>query len=351
MELIRSAIIGGWITVLFTACGVSSEKEDVTTSTGAAKEVSVKITALKPQNVPIAKTYFGRVNFKQRTTVMAEMPGTAHSVKWKVGQRVHKEQTLLSYPRLHNNLDIENNNYEQAKIARDELKKNYERQRLLLSKGAVNKVSVEQLKSQLEVQQKMMEQLQLGLKKNYSLKAPYSGIITEVHVQPGQQLAPGTPLFSIANRNQLEVVFFVLPKDIGALNPGKLVYIDNGENSLSAEISEIAPMMDPAQRAFRVAATLKDEESEIYAGSTVAITLVREIVENAILVPEEAILDLGGEYFVYIAQGGKAAVKKVALDRRVGLDVIVQAGIEAGDHLITAGMEKLKDNSPISIIH
>ena len=350
MRPIKLSFFISLILLLFTACSTSVESENVSSKSEEITKVSVRAMPVKKRDMTIFKTYFGQVNFKQSTTVMAEMPGTVQSVKWKLGQKVNKDQVLISYPRPEDNLDIENKGYDQAKIAYDELKKNYERQLILLEKGAVSKVSVEQLKSQMEVQEKVMDQLQLGIKKSYTLKAPYSGIITDVHVQAGQQLAPGTPLFSIANQNQLEVEFFVLAEDANALHIGKQIQIIDEQDSTTASISAIAPQIDPIRRALRVVAVLDNIDGQIYTGSTVQISLMREEVENAIVLPEEAILNLGQEHFVYVAKGNNAVARKVELGQRNGLDVIINRGIEEGDMLITAGMGKLKNNTPISII-
>ena len=350
MRLIKLSFSISLILLLFTACETSDKSENVPSKSEEITKVSVRAMPVKKRDMTILKTYFGQVNFKQSTTVMAEMPGTVQSVKWKLGQEIFKGQVLLSYPRPEDNLDIENKDYDQAKIAYDELKKNYKRQLILLEKGAVSKVSVEQLKSQMEVQEKVMEQLQLGIKKSYTLKAPYSGIITDIHVQAGQQLAPGTPLFSIANQNHLEVEFFVLLKDVSALHIGKQIQIINGQDSMTASISEIAPQIDPIRKALRVVAVLDNINERVYTGSTVKISLMREEIENAIVLPEEAILNLGKEHFVYVAKGNNAVVRKVELGQRNGLDVIVNTGIEEGEMLITAGMGKLKSNTPISII-
>ena len=83
----------------------------------------------------------------------------------------------------------------------------------------------EQIKTQLDVQEKVIDQLQLTLKKTFSIKAPYSGIITEVHIQEGQQIIPGVPIFSIAKTNQVEVEFFVLAKDYPSTKLGNTIQI------------------------------------------------------------------------------------------------------------------------------
>ncbi len=348
MKAITSAFFIGLLFAFSSACDSSNENTETTIVEETA--ISVKTSPVTIQDLDISKTYFGQVNFKQSTTIMAEMPGTVQQVKWKVGQSVRQGQSMLIYPRPDDNLDIENKDYDQAKIAYDELKKNYDRQLVLFEKGAVNKVSVEQLQSQMEVQKKVMEQLQLNIKKSYSIKAPYSGIITDVHVQTGQQVAPGTPLFSIAKNNQLEIEFFVLPKDFDAIHVGKKVQIINEQDSISAKISEKAFAMDRIRRAFRVAVTLGNTNQGIYAGSTVKVNLIQKTIKRAIVLPEETIHHSGGEHFVYVAKENNAIVKKVVLGQRTGLDVIVNEGIEEGDLLITAGMDKLKNNTPISII-
>lgn len=350
MKPINIAYIIAGILLFLTSCGTTSNEQNTNLLTEEKEKVSVKAIAIKAQNVPIVKTYFGQVNFKQSTTILGEMPGIVGNLNTKVGQRIQKGQALLNYPRSEENLDIEKKQIDQAQIAYDELKTNYERQKILFEKGAINKVTVEQIKTQLDMQEKVIEQLNLTLKKTFSIKAPYSGIITEVHIQEGQQIMPGVPIFSIAKTNLVEVEFFVLAKDYSTIQLGKTVYIISEGDTLKGKVSERATQMDPMRRAFRVKALLEHGKKPLLVGNTVEIKVQQEVIENAIVVPEETISTQGKEYYVYLAKGEKAERKAIQLGRRRGLEVVVTNGIAVDDLLITAGIEKLKNNSPITII-
>ncbi len=333
---------------LFLACGYSSETNAVTTKEEPV--IKVKSTKVETKDIPIYSTYFGEVKFNQSVTLLAETTGEAKKLRLKAGQSIRAGQTLLSYPRKDDNIAIENKQIEQAQISLTELKTNYQRQKKLFEKGAVNRVSVEELENQIKVTENSIEQLRLGVEKIHTVKAPFSGILTEVHIEEGQQLAYGMPLFTIAKTAKTEVEFFVLPKDFNAITIGKVIEILDGQQSISGRISEKATQVDPMRKAIRVVATFDQSAQQLLVGSTVELRLLKETLKNVLVIPEETLTQQGKSYYVYTVQEGKAIKQKIQIAQRIDLDVVVKEGLQKGDELITVGMNKLKNNTAIEII-
>lgn len=336
--------------IMLSACGTATPAEELIEE--QATRIAVKTQAIEKQDMDIYKSYFGTLQFKQSTDIQAEMPGTVEQLKVKLGQKVSKGQVLLSYPASSANKDIESKQLDQAQIALNELKTNYERQLILFDKGSVNKVSVDQLKTQLEVQEKLVEQITLTVNKRYSIKAPYSGLITALHIQAGQQLQPGAPLFSIAKTAELEVAFYVLAKDYASIQIGNTIKVLANQNEYVATISEKPAIMDEAKRAFKVKAKLDAKAATgLYAGSTIEIKVKQHALKEVIVVAEEVVKQQGQNYFVYVTDGAIAKQRKVQIGYRQELNLTISDGLQAGEQLIVAGMDKLKDDAPIAIVN
>ena len=333
---------------LFFACGSNSKTETVATKEEQA--IKVKSMKVETKDVPIYDTYFGEVKFNQSITVVAEMNGEAKNLRAKAGQQVMAGQTLLSYPRKDDNIAIENKQIEQAQITLAELKAHYQRQKNLFEKGAVNRVSVEELETQIKVMENTIEQLRLGVEKIHSVKAPFNGILTEVYIEKGQQLAFGMPLFTIARSNKTKVEFFVLPKDFPAIVLGKDIEIISGQKIINGKISEKATQVDPMRKAIKVIATIEQSTPQLLVGSTVELKLLKETLKSVLVIPEEALTQQSKSYYVYTAEAGKAIKQKIQIAQRIDLDVVVKEGLQKGDELITVGMNKLKNNTAIEII-
>jgi membrane fusion protein (multidrug efflux system) len=316
----------------------------------AEKVVNVKSLLVKTKDLPIYKTYFGEVKFNQSVTLIAEMPGKIKALKVREGQRVKAGQTLLSYPRDANNLEIEEKQIEQAQISLRDLEKNYARQKRLYEKGAVNRVSVETLETQIDVQKNAIEQLQLGVQKNYIIKAPFSGILTAVPIEKGQQLQLGTLLFTLSKSSDVEVEFYVLPKDAKDVRVGSTIEIIDDGQLIRGKIKEKATQLDGLRKAIKTKAVFNKNAKQLLVGSTVELRILKETIPNALVIPEEIITQRGQSYYVYAIREGKSIKQKIKIAKRIGLEVLVKEGIQKGDELVSVGMNKLKNNTAVAVV-
>jgi membrane fusion protein (multidrug efflux system) len=71
--------------------------------------------------------------------------------------------------------------------------------------------------------------------------------------------------------------------------------------------------------------------------------------QNALTVPEEALVPVGADQFVYRIADGKAQRVKIRAGVRRGGAVEVLAGLSAGDTVVTAGQIKLRDGVAVSV--
>lgn len=332
----------------FAACDYNATPAAI--SPTEEKAINVKSMQVETKNLPVYNTYFGEVKFNQSVTISAETYGLANNLLVKAGQQVRAGQTLLTYPRKDDNIAIENKQIEQAQISLAELKTNYQRQKNLYEKGAVNRVSVEQLETQIKVMENSIEQLRIGVGKRYAVKAPFSGILTEVHIDKGQQLAVGMPLFTIAKSNKTQVEFYVLPKDFQDIAIRKDIDLLDGQKIIPGKISEKATQVDPLRKAIKVVATFDQSIQQLLVGSTVELRLLKTTLEDVLVIPEETIIQQGKSFYVYTTQAGKATKQKIQIAERIGLEVVVKQGLQKGDELIRVGMNKLKNNAAIKVV-
>ncbi|MDN5202733.1 efflux RND transporter periplasmic adaptor subunit [Fulvivirgaceae bacterium BMA10] len=324
--------------LLFLACSEGQVEEADT----KGLEIAVKVLEVAPQKVELNKTYFGKVKYGRQMAYVAEMSGRVNALKLVPGQRVRKGQKLISFPPADHHLQVA-----QLQLAYDELKTNYEKQKVLNEKGAVTKHAVDELKTQLNIQEKALDQL----KRVNMVTAPFNGVITEVFVTEGEEVVPGATVFSMAKPNGVQVEFFVHPKDISKVKLGSIVTMRTTEgNEVTGKVVQKAIQMSESRRAFRILAAFSEERSVVMAGQTVEVSVLHETLEEAILIPEESVKSQGNKGFVYLAQKDIAMKVEVMLGKRVGLNILVEKGIQANDLLIVGGIEKLAEGTPIKII-
>lgn len=304
--------------------------------------IQVKTQKIVLRDLEIHKTYFGKTQYAQSTRFTAKGAGTIHQLPIKTGQKVNKGDVLIAFPPANHQLQTD-----QARITYNELKTDYNRQSQLLASGAVSKLSVNQLKNRMQVQQKVLEQMEAV----NIIKAPFSGVITDVFVNNGQDIEPGAPFFSMAKTDHIKVEFFVTPKEAPSIQSGSSVTmtLNNGEQ-LTGKINQKALQIDPKRKAFKVTASFNNTDHSILTGNTVEVRVVSKTLKNAIVIPSNTVMKLSISYYAFVARDGKAIKRKIQLKDRHELQIEVAGGLQPGDELIVAGINKLKENSRIQIV-
>ena len=123
-----------------------------------------------------------------------------------------------------------------------------------------------------------------------------------------------------------------------------------GKNEeFSAKVYAIEPEIDQATRTMRVRAIFKNDTQTVLPGSFATIQLPIAEMDNAILVPTEAIVPVQDGKVVYVKKGGKAEQIPVETATRDARQVLILSGLSAGDTLITSGMLTLRAGVPVNV--
>jgi membrane fusion protein (multidrug efflux system) len=116
-------------------------------------------------------------------------------------------------------------------------------------------------------------------------------------------------------------------------------------------VSAIDMRIDEVSRAFRVRAELPNPQGEIPAGLFMVVEIVLASRPDVVLVPEQAILPEGRSNYVFRVRGDRAERVEVQLGRRRVGEVEVVVGLDPGDTIVTAGIQRLRGGSPIRILN
>lgn len=330
----------GLLAMLFCLC-LGCEYDMSTSDTQEVKKVAVKTSELSLQQVDLEATHYGQVSFARTTTLYAEMSGRVAFLNARVGEQVQQGTRLVSFPPENHHLTVE-----QAVLALEELKQNYNRQKSLLDRGAVAKVAVSELKTQLDIQTKELERL----RKLNVMTAPFTGVVTKAYVKVGEEVVPGSPLFAMAEVSSLEAEFFVNAEELESISVGSEITLVHADRSLKGKVSRKSIHMDLQRKAFALVATFDNPQNLPVVGGTAELKVRLGSLKNRILIPEEALFRRSGSAYVFLAEAGKARQTPVTIEQRRGLELIVKTGLAPGDQLITAGAEKLKDNTVIEVL-
>ena len=148
--------------------------------------------------------------------------------------------------------------------------------------------------------------------------------------------------------NEFEVVVNVPENKIAAVQIGQSVSINfwaNNQN-VSGTVREISPMADSASRTFTVKISLPDVRN-IQLGMTANVAM-QEISTDKIILPMSAIYQTGDAAQVWLVEGGKVSLKKIQVTAFDDNNVQVR-GLQAGDIVVIAGVQKLRDGQEVRV--
>jgi len=174
--------------------------------------------------------------------------------------------------------------------------------------------------------------------------APFAGRVGVVEVSPGSFVEPSTTIAPLYSVDSLEVQFDVPQRIADRVEPGAEVVL--GEQAL--KVSTLTPAARAATRTFTAIAPLAEPHRHRHRpGTFVDVALTVAVREDALFVPETAILRVGERAYVFRASDGTAERVEVTTGVRDDGRIEVQGPLQAGERIVTAGIETLRDGAPI----
>ncbi|HXI19550.1 MAG TPA: efflux RND transporter periplasmic adaptor subunit, partial [Gemmatimonadales bacterium] len=110
----------------------------------------------------------------------------------------------------------------------------------------------------------------------------------------------------------------------------------------------VSPSVQLPARTLLIKALVPNPNRHLQAGMFVATRLATAVRPHAVIVPEDAILALQGQSYVWSVKDGKASRRPVSLGVRTVGEVEIQSGIEAGEQVVVGGLEMLQEGAPVS---
>lgn len=188
---------------------------------------------------------------------------------------------------------------------------------------------------------------------DYSVTVPWDGIVAKINVTEGEYVAPRAVLAEIFDPKSL-VVQFAVPEAQStevALGMAVLLELDaHPGKTLRAEITRVFPNLDEKMRTRIVEATLR-EKVDLLPGMFARVKVVLARVADAVTVPTfSLVVTPNGGHAAFVVEDGKAVRRKLATGLEVNGRFQILSGLKAGDKLIVAGQEKLKDGAMVKVM-
>ena len=314
---------------------------------------AVRVETVAPQPLSRTAALTGAV-VPTRTARLAS-PGegpveacSKNSCMVREGDRVEKGQVLIQ---------ISRNKSAQAQLAAatqalKEQETELQRITQLVQGGAVPGAQLDAARSKFENARAQLAKAEESAG-DYLIEAPWSGVVSKVFVTEGDYVAPRAPLIEIFDPASL-VVQFAVPEsqctEVQERLPVQVQLDAHPGKSFQGTISRIYPLLDERTRTRTVEATLT-EAVDLIPGMFARIQVLMARIPDALTVPSYCLVaSPGGGYAAFVFQDDKAVRCELATGLEVDGRVQILSGLRAGDRVIVAGQEKLKNGTRVKVL-
>jgi RND family efflux transporter MFP subunit len=183
------------------------------------------------------------------------------------------------------------------------------------------------------------------------LRAPFSGTVLEVMVDPGEYVQVGAPVARIVNIDDLEIEANVPAEFIDALAPGmELRGVRADGAPLPLTVRAVLPTEFSATRTrpVRLTGDMGALEGQVAVGQTLTLEVPREAPRDVVLVPKDAVTQARGTWSVFVHEDGKAVPRDIAIGDSFGDRFEVLSGLSEGDEVVVRGNERLRPMQDIA---
>jgi cobalt-zinc-cadmium efflux system membrane fusion protein len=190
--------------------------------------------------------------------------------------------------------------------------------------------------------------VQQRMSSRFDLKSPIAGTVVERNVTVGQMVGtdPAQMLYTIADLSVLQVVAEVYEKDLRRVSKGApaLVTVEAyPDESFPATVVYIGDMVDPTTRTIKIRCNVQNHDLRLKPEMFARVKLRTGSETATLVVPKEAVIELGGQTFVYVQSAEATYVRKSVETGTVsGNAVQILEGLQAGDRVVVKGALLLK---------
>lgn len=349
------------------ACGshVESEGAPMQTAAGSPK---VEAVEARLETLAVTAAAVGSLAAESTAELRTETAGVVARIPVAEGASVTRGQTLvvLDDDELAAEAAAAEAALERAETEAANLEARRERNRGLLAAGAISPQAFDDIRTEADAArarvaeaEAMLRLVRRRLAKSV-IRAPFAGRVGARDFHVGDYLEVGDRLMGLVDDDPLDVEFSLPERFVDRVEPGASVTVslrDGGRSegagtaagTVSGTITFFAPEVDRGSRTFLLKAEVPNPDGVLRPGQFVGVEVVLERREDAVVVPEEAIVPRGGTNFVFVVDGGTARRVEVVLGARQRGRVEIASGVEPGQRVVVAGQQRIDDGAAVEV--
>lgn len=290
----------------------------------------------------------GTLRSNESVVLRPEVSGRITKLNFSDGQAVRKGQLLVAFDAAVNQAEVQ-----QAKAELDITRANFKRNDDLARQNFISTRARDESAANVQVLEAKLALAKARLAK-LEIRAPFSGVVGIRNVSVGDYVKDGADLVNLDNISSVKVDFRVPEKYADIVRKGQALEVTVDAlpaATFRARVDAIDPQIDSSGRSTLLRGRVDNPNARLKPGMFARVKLILAERNNALVVPEEAIVPQKNETIVWKIVDGKAMRSEVKTGLRRNGKVEILHGLQAGDTVVTAGQIRLsKDGVPVRIV-
>jgi membrane fusion protein (multidrug efflux system) len=333
----------GATALILTGCDRASTEAKAAGKAGKfAVPVETAVAALERVEDKISAV--GSLAANEMVQIKSEVAGRVVAVLFDEGASVHKADVLFRLDDAKWQAELDS-----AQARLDKARNNLERNRKLLAQQTISPQEFDDAQAEFKGANAAVA-LATERLADTTIRAPFDAFISERLVSPGQYVDEGQTLVTLVDNDPMKLDFSVPERYLSRLQPGQKVNVKVASlagKAFTGEVYFVDPRAEPSTRTVKVKAQIPNPDGELRSGLFANVELVTGARDNAVVVPEQAVVPVIDKLTVFVVENGVARRRAVTVGARLPGKVEIAGGIQTGDAVVIAGQQKLSDGVPV----
>jgi RND family efflux transporter MFP subunit len=337
------------------------------------QQMTVETTTVRRGSVSAAVTVVGNLIGNSTVSVTPRAAGRLQEISVRLGDRVSRGQRIAKIE------DFEMQEQVRAQEAAEEVSRatirqreadlqlattNAERSRNLFARQLLPKQTLDDTESRLIAAQAQLDlaraqntqssarlqELRLNLA-NTVIVSPVDGFVASRTVDPGAFVGQNAAIVSVVDIASVRLVANVVERDLKQIGPGDgaTVTVDAFPGEVfSGRIARVSPVLDPATRTAPIEVEIPNPSFRLKPGMYARVQVVTDQKREVLVVPANALVDIGGRRGVFIALDNSTVTYRpvnTGIEEENQIEIL--QGVAEGERVVTTGAGALREGDRV----
>lgn len=314
-------------------------------SNALAQGLPAEVIRVETQTLKSTINTIGTLKANLAVVLSPEVSGRIVKVGFADGAKIVKGSTLFQ---LDNSTQKAQLNEARARVNLSNTE--YKRIQTLYKQKVASETDLDSAAANLSINQSQAEYAAAQLEK-LTIIAPFNGMIGLHDLSVGEYVNAGQDLVNLVDLSTLKFDFSLPETFLSKVQLEQKIEIITPafpDKTYTGTVIAIAPAINESSRSFTVRALIDNTNLELRPGLFASATLEISRNNEALLVPEQALIPQGQQYFIMKVVDGKVVQNPVTIGQRRNAEVELKSGVNIGDVVIIAGQIKLQPGSAVT---